>query len=188
MPHLQSLIEQYGYLALLVGTFFEGETILVVAGFLAHRGYLHLPLVALVAFAGSYAGDQMFFFLGRRYGPALIEKRRRLRIRTRKVLRLLHRHHLPITLGFRFLYGIRTVTPFAIGMSGLSPWRFLLLNGIGAMVWAWCVGALGYAFGSAMESIMGHIKHYEMWLALGIVGAGAVLWLITWLRNRKEQE
>lgn len=188
MHHLQYLVEQYGYLALLIGTFFEGETILVIAGFLAHRGYLQLPWVALVAFAGSYAGDQMFFYLGRRYGPALVAKRRRLRARTRKVLRLLHRHHLPVALGFRFLYGIRTVTPFAIGMSGLSPWRFLLLNGIGAMVWAWCVGALGYAFGSVAESLMGHIKRYELWFAVGIAAAGALLWLVTWLRNRKEQE
>ena len=50
---LESIVENYGYAALLVGTFLEGETILVIAGFLAHRGYLHLPWVFIVAFLVS---------------------------------------------------------------------------------------------------------------------------------------
>ena len=62
---LQSLIDTYGYLAILVGTFFEGETILVLGGFAAYRGYLHLPWVIIAAFVGSLCGDQLFFFLGR---------------------------------------------------------------------------------------------------------------------------
>jgi membrane protein DedA with SNARE-associated domain len=37
---LESILDPYGYLAVLVGTFLEGETILVLGGFAAHRGYL----------------------------------------------------------------------------------------------------------------------------------------------------
>lgn len=57
---LESLVTSYGYPAVLVGTFLEGETILVLAGFLAHRGYLDLPLVILTAFLGTFTGDQLF--------------------------------------------------------------------------------------------------------------------------------
>ena len=66
---LESLIANYGYAAVLIGTFVEGETILVIAGFAAHRGYLSLPWVILLAFAGSLAGDQLWFYVGRRSGP-----------------------------------------------------------------------------------------------------------------------
>ncbi len=65
MMTLESFIQTYGYLALLVGTFLEGETILVLAGFAAHLGYLNLPWVILVAFVGTLSGDQLFFYLGR---------------------------------------------------------------------------------------------------------------------------
>jgi len=61
---LQSFIENYGYAAILVGTFLEGETILILAGPAAHLGYLNLPLVMLAAFLGSLSGDQLFFCLG----------------------------------------------------------------------------------------------------------------------------
>lgn len=69
------LIIDYGYLALFIGTFLEGETILVIAGFLAHSGYLELHWVILSAFLGTFAGDQTFFYLGRFKGIAFLEKR-----------------------------------------------------------------------------------------------------------------
>ena len=52
-PDGAQLIQSYGYWAILAGTFLEGETILVLAGFAAHLGYLQLPWVILAAFAGS---------------------------------------------------------------------------------------------------------------------------------------
>lgn len=54
---LAGLIAAHGYWALALGAFLEGETILVLAGVAAHRGYLDLRLVILVAFAGSLLGD-----------------------------------------------------------------------------------------------------------------------------------
>ena len=39
---LTALIASYGYYALFVGTFLEGETVLIAAGFAAHRGILDL--------------------------------------------------------------------------------------------------------------------------------------------------
>jgi membrane protein DedA with SNARE-associated domain len=69
---VETFIETYGYPALLVGTFFEGETFLVLAGFAAHQGYLDIPWVILAAFIGTLTGDQVFFYLGRRHS-ALVQ-------------------------------------------------------------------------------------------------------------------
>ena len=52
---LQQFLHDFGYFALFLGTFFEGETILVLAGFLAFRGYMDINIVVVVAFCGSYA-------------------------------------------------------------------------------------------------------------------------------------
>ena len=112
---LTSLIEDYGYLALLIGTFLEGETILVLAGFAAQRGHLEIQWVIVVAFLGSFSGDQLFFYIGRRYGTALIARRATWRVRAEKVYRLIERHQNFLILTFRFYYGLRSVTPFALG-------------------------------------------------------------------------
>ena len=68
------LLQKFGYLAVLVGTFLEGETILVLAGFFAERGYLRLPLVIVCAFSGAYVGHVFWFWLGRSQGVKLLDR------------------------------------------------------------------------------------------------------------------
>ncbi|MBD3822823.1 MAG: DedA family protein [Thiotrichales bacterium] len=183
---LTSLISEYGYWAILVGTFLEGETILVLGGLAAHSGYLDLTTVIAVAFVGSLSGDQLYFYIGRAKGMDFIEKRPRWHKPTQKVFDLLHRHQVPLILGFRFLYGLRSVTPFAIGASGISPVRFLILNAIGALIWAITIGTLGYLFGQVVESVMGEIKKYEMWLLGGIAILAVLAWLARYVWTGKQ--
>jgi membrane protein DedA with SNARE-associated domain len=64
-----------GYIALFVGTFLEGETILIVAGFLAHRGHLELHWLMIAAFLGTFAGNQTFFHFERSKGMQFLERR-----------------------------------------------------------------------------------------------------------------
>ncbi len=178
---LEQLLQHYGYLALLVGTFFEGEAVLVLAGFLAFREYLDIRLVILVAFIGSYAGDQLWYFLGRRHGRALLQKRPHWQHSSERALRHLRRHPDLWALGFRFVYGLRTVMPVAIGVSGYSPWRFLLINGIGAAIWSLALGAAAYHFGNALEVLLGDLRRYELYVLLLVIAGAALLW---WRRRR----
>ena len=133
---LQAFLQDYGYLALFIGTFFEGETILVLAGFLASRGYLDINLVMLTAASGGYCGDQLWYFLGRRKGRQVLARKPHWEALGDKALNHLRRYPDIWVLGFRFVYGLRTVMPVAIGISGYPPLRFLLLNAISAAIWA----------------------------------------------------
>jgi len=118
---LESIVDTYGYVAVLLGTFLEGETILVLGGFAAHRGYLALPWVIVAAFFGSLCGDQLFFFLGRKHSQAVLARRPAWKASADKANRLLERYRTPFILIFRFLYGLRSVCPFVIGELCASP-------------------------------------------------------------------
>ena len=89
---LQQFLQEFGYFALFLGTFFEGETILVLAGFLAFRGYMDLKLVMIVAFLGSYAGDQLWYFLGRKHGRKLLARKPRWQLMGDRALEHIRRH------------------------------------------------------------------------------------------------
>jgi len=184
MP-LEILIEKYGYLALLIGTFLEGETILILGGFAAHQGYLVLPYVIFSAFLGTLFGDQLFFFIGRFKGREFLDRRLKWRSRVEKAQRLLDRHHTLVIIGFRFIYGIRTVTPFVLGMSNVKTWRFVLLNILSAMVWAIGIGTAGYFFGVTIEALIEDIKHYEQIIIIAIAVIGIIIWSICLWQNRK---
>jgi membrane protein DedA with SNARE-associated domain len=181
---LETIIQTYGYPVLVIGTFLEGETIVVLAGFLAHRGYLSLPWVIACAFVGSLAGDQLFFFMGRLKGRGFIEKRPVWQLQAERIFKLLERYKTLLIIGFRFMYGMRTATPFAIGMSTVRTSRFIVFNVIGALLWATGIGVAGYLFGKAFEAVLGNIKHIEKEIILGIIVVGAIIWIISIYRRK----
>ena len=174
---LQELVSTYGYATIAIGTFLEGETVLVLGGFAAHRGYLELPWVITWAFLGTLFGDQLYYYIGRSRGMDFINRRPLWQARSARVFRLLHKHQYLLILGFRFLYGLRTVTPFLLGASGIPKLRFTILNLFGAFIWAIAVGVLGYLFGHTFELLLDDIKKYELWLFAGLTTAGILIWL-----------
>lgn len=181
---LHYLIDTYGYPAIVVGTFFEGETILVLGGVAAKLDYLKLPWVILSAFAGTLCGDQLLFLIGRYKGQSLVARRPALHERADKVLQALERHRYLVILGFRFVYGMRSITPFAIGLSRVRIIEFVVLNIVSAAAWATLFGTLGYVFGNGLELVLGNIRHYEAEVFALVLIAGGVLWLIHRFRSR----
>lgn len=181
---LLQLLAQWGYLAVAVGTFFEGETIVLAAGALAHRGLLSWPLVVLAAFVGSVLGDQLWFFVGRRYGRAFIDKRPPLRVHMRRVEGWLARYGAWFVLGFRFVYGVRTVSPIVLGASGYAIARFVPLNLAGALVWALAFVAAGFGLGAGLHALLGRVTRLEEVLACALL-ISLVLW---WLRTRRARK
>jgi len=184
-----AFIETYGYLAILVGTLFEGETILLLGGFAAHHGHLRLPMVMVVAFAGSLLGDQTMFWIGHRYGKQLLAKWPRLERRIDRVRPFLDRFGSALALLFRFLYGLRNITPVAMAMAGFSFRRFALLNAIGAAVWAVGVAMMGYLLGQAVTMMLPRAHHYEAAALIAIICGACAFWFVrrTWARRAPRQ-
>lgn len=175
---LESSIETYGYLAVLIGSFLEGETVLVLGGFAAQRGYLQLPWVILAAFIGSLTGDQLYFHLGRRHNRIILSRHPAWQEKVVRVHDLLVRYKLPIIIGFRFLYGFRIITPFAIGMSRIPTVYFTILNFLGALVWAMIIGFAGYLFGNMAEAFLEDFRKHEIEAMAVIAFAGTALWIV----------
>ncbi len=174
---LGALIAAWGYPVVFIGTVLEGETVLLLAGFAAHRGHLSLSGVIACAIAGSVLGDQLAFFAGRRWGASLAHSHPRMRAMVAQALPRLQRNATWFVLINRFLYGLRVAGPFAVGMTSM-PWlRFLALNAVGAAFWATLIAVLGYALGEGVQRALGHLRLAEEVLfgAVLLVAVGVVL-------------
>lgn len=162
-----------GYIVLLLGSFVEGESVVLTAGFFAYKGYLSLPVIILIAFLGSLCADQLLFFLGRIYGPGLLQRKPKLKEKADKAFLMLHRYHIWFILGFRFVYGIRTVSPFVIGASGIDVKRFAILNFIAAAIWSVlsCFAGylLGYFFADEIEYAIDQAIKFQKYTITGIL-------------------
>ena len=158
---IQALIIRFGLPAIFVGAGLEGETAVIAGGILAHQHLLWLPGVAIAAAAGSFVADQSFFLFGRHFR----DNRRVQRILEKpvahKALDRLERHPIAFILGFRFLYGLRTVSPIAVGTSDVRQSRFLLLNGVAATLWALLFTGVGYGLGGPLTAYFHHPRSVE---------------------------
>lgn len=184
---IEAYIIHFGYIVILLSTFFAGEAILVLAGFLAHRGYLTFYLVVLVAFTGSLVSDQLYFFLGRKKGLAYLDKHPSWKIKSDRIWKLIKQHQNLVILLFRFIYGIRSITPFLIGVSGVSLFKFSVLNAVGAITWAIALTSLGYFFGHAAALLLDDIKKYEFIIMGFIILAGVVIWMLHSHAEKREK-
>jgi membrane protein DedA with SNARE-associated domain len=183
---IPQLLADYGYLAVFIGALLEGESVLMIAGYAAHGGYLSMATVIGVAFFGATLGDQIFFLLGRRFGRDIVERWPHLLERIERVDRLLFRYHGWVIVLVRFAYGLRIAGPIAIGMSTLPAWRFFFFNAIGAVIWAPLVGGVGYLFGHAMERLLGEMRRYET-LGFGVLVALLAIVAVVHLIRRQRR-
>jgi membrane protein DedA with SNARE-associated domain len=178
------LIEQHGYTVTFVGALIEGESVMVLAGLAAHRGYLHLPLLAALAALGSFLGDQVYFLVGRRYGDRLVARFPRLEPGVRHADALLLRYAGTAVIAVRFLYGLRVVGPIAKGMTRLKWRAFVLFNAVGAALWSVWWLSVGYMLGELAGLLLGDVRRIEHWLFLGFATAAlAVVAYLHWRRR-----
>jgi len=96
----------------------------------------------------------------------------------RRMRPLLDRFGNVFALIFRFFYGLRNATPLAMAIGGFSPRRFIVLNAMGAAIWAVAVSAAGYLFGEAAENVLPHTHRYQIVSLLAIVFAITVFWIV----------
>ena len=184
--NLPGLIAEYGYGALFVGALLEGETLLILAGFAVHQGYLQLHWVILTALLGGFLGDQFYFWVGRWRGAWVLAHFPWLVPAVARTNALIERYPEVLIVVIRFLYGLRTVGPFAIGMSAVRAWRFVLFNALGAAIWAVAIGGAGYLFGHAMEVWLNNLQRAEKVLLLVLLLGGVIFWgWRRWQSHRK---
>jgi membrane protein DedA with SNARE-associated domain len=182
-----NLISQYGYFAVLAGCLLEGETVLVLAGYAANRGYLDFTTVLFIAWFGAILGDQFYFWLGRRHGTAVMQRFPGLQPKFERAMSLIEEHPRKIIFAMRFVWGMRTVLPIALGLSDVSRRMFFWFNTLSAAVWVVLIGTLGYVFGVAVTSLLEKVKHYEHWIIFGILATLAVLHF-AWSAYQKKRE
>jgi membrane protein DedA with SNARE-associated domain len=181
---LPTLLHQYGYLLIFVGTFAEGETLLMLGGYFAHRGYLDLRGVMATAFVAAVCGDQLFFHVGRNHAARLFERFPHLHDKVRIAVHRAERHQNLVVLGMRFLWGLRIALPLAMGMTRMNGRKFFWLNLLSAAVWSAMFALLGYGSGQLFEKLVDDLRRYEMWIAGALLFIGALVLIIRWLSAR----
>ncbi len=154
------LITEYGYPILFVWSMMEGEIGLVMAGLLSHTGHMNLFLAVFVAGVGGFLGDQFWFYIGRYNKKYTLEYFRSHRRKVALAHLLLKKYGWPIIFIQRYLYGLRTIIPMAIGTTRYDKKKFAFINLISAFIWAAITIVLTYFLGEPILHAIKYIKSH----------------------------
>ncbi|WP_414476275.1 VTT domain-containing protein [Microvirga sp. M2] len=162
-----------------IGAVVPGSALLIGIAALAPQGLIRVwPLLA-AALLGAIAGDGLSYWLGHRYGEALLNRwpmNRHPDLVARSQAFMQRHGGKSVFLG-RFTPGVRAFVPLLAGSLGMSPVRFYLANVLSAIVWAPAHVLPGVALGASVSAAGGHAGRLGVLLALVAV----ILWLVVWL-------
>lgn len=147
----------------------EGEMALIMAGILSHTGDMYLPLAIFVAGLGGFAGDQVYFYIGRYNKKYIYKKLRKQRRKFAIAHILLKKHGWPIIFMQRYMYGLRTVIPMSIGLTRYSAKKFAFINLLSGWAWASITIIPAWYLGEEILTLLEHAKRY-WYLAIPIAG------------------
>ena len=172
---MEKFINEFGYIALMVGTFFEGETAILTASSLIYRGLFEFPFTVLAAFFGSFVSDWIYYLIGRLNGKMFIAKRPKIEAKVKPITDFFHRHKFQILFSYRFLYGFRVVIPLVIGMSGLPPLRYLFYTIVTGLIWATTISTAGYWAGRLLTIEVKTFENNFLYIMLGFAALGLTI-------------
>jgi membrane protein DedA with SNARE-associated domain len=187
LGNLLQLIGQYGYLVVFFGVMLEsagvplpGETVLITAGVLVHRGVLDYGDALFFGILGAAVGDQIGYWVGRFGGrPFVLRWGKYVFIapeRLERAERFFTRHGGKAVFLARFITGLRVFGALVAGMSRM-PWgKFALYNVLGGTAWATAAVSLGYFLWASI----GLVEHWVGRFSLLLVAALALAVLLRW--------
>jgi membrane protein DedA with SNARE-associated domain len=149
------------------------------AGYAVHSGALDYGTLIMVCWIGTFTGDVVRFWIGRRFGTRWLGSFPKLERFVQTAARLADRHYVWMILFHRYPNGIRSVAGFAYGISQL-PWStFLAFNFVAAGIWSCAIVSAGYAFGQVSEKVLSDASSGAAF-ALLVVFLG-----ISWILSKK---
>ncbi len=168
---MEELIREWGYIILFLYSFGGGFLALAVAGVLSYTGDLNIVASIIVAGSANFVGDQFLFTLARnnkQYAKTMMGKYGR---KVALAHLLMRRYGSPVVFIQKYIYGIKTLIPLAMGLTKYSLKKFTVFNAVATVVWALVVGYASFYMGEVILNLADDFKMYGIALVIAIIVA-----------------
>lgn len=182
------LLKTYGYIILFAWSIMEGELGLIMAGLMSHEGSMNLYIAIFVAGLGGFAGDQIYFYIGRFNKSYVHRKFKGQRRKFALAHLLLKKFGWPIIFAQRYMYGMRTIIPISIGLTRYSGKMFAFINLLSAWAWAAITIVPVWYFGQEILEVIKWAKeHWYFALPFGLLIGGSIIYYFNSASKKKEK-
>jgi membrane protein DedA with SNARE-associated domain len=169
---------------------------LLIGGYFVGRGEMHIAVLGVLAWLGIIGGDCVLYGLARRYGLNVTRLPLIGRHVTEKRIlwaeRKFERHGIWVVAVCRLFAGVRGAMVIAAGATRFNFVKFVVADGIAALISGGLFVYLGYLAGKHLGSISDmrqRIKHYEHYvIAGGVVLLILAIAYLVWRHRRLKAE
>ena len=179
MEDFTHFVNSYSYAAYLLIFIYcavKSGALPLFAGILVSVEALLLLPVCLAAFSGAFFGDELRFYLGRRYGEKIQEKWPRCQKFIRHSTSLLEKYGPAYIFLYRYPKGLRTIGALPVGMTNMNRVTFSILNGSSAILWVTILVGLGVFFGYSIENLASN--NWGMYSVLALLIFSAISYFL----------
>lgn len=193
MSLLEGLLEQYGYIALILvlwldsfGVPWPTEATLVLTGAAAHAGHINLYLSGIAALSGAVTGSTLSYLVGQRFGPRVIHRvMAQVGLPPQWLDRVdtwFARHGHRAVFFARMVPFVRCFAGFPAGAVGMPFGRYLAYSMAGYSLYIALALLLGYA-GLSLAMWLAELE-LVLYILIPLGGLGAYYrWGRKWLKS-----
>ena len=166
---MEDFIRDWGYIALFLYSFGGGFLGLAVAGVLSFAGDLNIYISILVAGLSNFVGSQFLFFLARNnknYANDMMKKHDR---KIALAHSLMEKYGSFVIFVQKYIYGIKTLVPLAMGITKYSAIKFSIFNALAAVLWACVIGYASFTAGEYILSLGEDFKYVGLFTVVMII-------------------
>ena len=176
MEETFSNLETYGYIGLFIYSLGGGFVALIGASVLSFLGKMDLTLSMSIAFIANALGDIMLFYMARYQKTMMMDNLRKHRRKLALSHVMMKKYGSWIILIQKYVYGIKTLIPIAIGLTKYDFKKFAILNVASSAVWTLSIGFGAYYSGGFLVAVAETVKE-KPWIApVILVVFAAALW------------
>ncbi len=194
ITELTPLLHEYGYYILALAIAVEGmgipapgQSLLIVASLLASTGKMSLPMVLTVAWASSFIGNSIGYFIGRQFGH-ILTKKEWIKPRTlSKLHQFIDRYGMLGLVISRFVEGIKQFMCIGCGIAQMPVQLFLLGNFLAVTVWLLVFGVAPAYLHDELGPILAFYHKYQMqcWAVVVVLVCALAWWVIRHFKRRR---
>lgn len=181
MQETIDLIVKYGYVILFLYSLGGGFVALIGAAVLSYAGKMDLSLSIAVAVVANFLGDTLLFYLARYQKKEMMSYLSKHRRKLAYVHLLMKKYGSVILLVKKYIYGLKTLVPFAVALTSYSFVRFSFYNALGAVLWGVSVGILSYFLGEVIVKGVDLLGEYPYLAPIFMVVLFGGIWI--WLKK-----
>ncbi|QKF61119.1 DedA family protein [Campylobacter curvus] len=187
MQDIINSLSTYGYIILFLYTLGGGMVAIIAAGVLSYAGKMDLSISITVAAISNAIGDTLLFYLSRYNKGAIMPYLKGHKRKLAYAGVLTKKHGDKIIFFKKFIYGLKTLVPVAIGLTKYPFYKFSVINVISSIAWACILGILSYWAGDFFIKASDYISDHGYIMPVAMLCLfGGIWYFLKKVTKRKE--